>query len=212
MLIVKVKCKKNLPYHVMNRLKNMKQNQNHTQFLKKFFSSKKRGFSIMEVMISAFVLSFGLVAVTQLLGGTLKNNIDSRDRIIASSLAQEGVELVRNFRDTNVLNDQDSFDGIVGLNLKISFDSNPLSLSYGGGFENKRLFKRTIGGVEYYSHAGGEETHFFRQVRIISSGDTRTIQSLVVWGGLAFPSNLSNCTILNKCTYSESILTQWQEE
>jgi len=57
----------------------------------------------MEVVISIFIFSIGLVATGSLIVSSLNVNMMSRDRIIALNLAREGIEAVRNMRDTNWL-------------------------------------------------------------------------------------------------------------
>ena len=61
----------------------------------------QKGFSIGEVVLSAFILSFTLVVLIRVLAVSLKESMGSRDSIIAAGMAQEGIELVRNLRDNN---------------------------------------------------------------------------------------------------------------
>ncbi len=62
----------------------------------------RKGFSIGEVMIAMFILVFGIIGAVFLSARSTAQIGDSRNAIIAASLAQEGVELVRNVRDNNV--------------------------------------------------------------------------------------------------------------
>lgn len=62
----------------------------------------KKGFSIGEVMIAMFILVFGIIGAVFLSARSTAQIGDSRNAIIAASLAQEGVELVRNIRDNSV--------------------------------------------------------------------------------------------------------------
>jgi Tfp pilus assembly protein PilV len=61
------------------------------------------GFSLLELIIAIFVLTVGITAALQLIVSTIKTSIDTRNSVVASGLAQEGVELVRNIRDNNLL-------------------------------------------------------------------------------------------------------------
>jgi len=63
----------------------------------------KKGFSIGEVLIAAFILTVGVVSAVTLLTRSIVDTIDSRNLVIASQLAQEGTELVRNQRDNNTV-------------------------------------------------------------------------------------------------------------
>lgn len=58
-------------------------------------------FSIIEVLVWIFVFSLGLVAILMLLSSSMTLNELNRNRIIASNLAREQIELLRNIRDNN---------------------------------------------------------------------------------------------------------------
>ncbi|XLQ20392.1 MAG: hypothetical protein ACKUBY_01265 [Candidatus Moraniibacteriota bacterium] len=62
----------------------------------------KKGFTIGEVMVAVFILTFGIISAVFLSAKSIATITDSRDAIIAASLAQEGVELVRSVRDNSV--------------------------------------------------------------------------------------------------------------
>ena len=66
---------------------------------------KEKGFSIGEVMVAMFILLVGIVDAIFLTVRSVEGLHDSRDAVIATLLAQEGVELVRNVRDNNVTQD-----------------------------------------------------------------------------------------------------------
>ncbi len=59
------------------------------------------GFSIIEVLVGIFVFSLGLVSIYALLAASLSINERNKNSIIASNLAREQIELIRNIRDTN---------------------------------------------------------------------------------------------------------------
>lgn len=58
-------------------------------------------FSIIEILIWIFIFTLGLVSIYALIISSLRLNDYSKNSIIASSLAKEGIELVRNIRDGN---------------------------------------------------------------------------------------------------------------
>jgi hypothetical protein len=62
----------------------------------------KKGFSIGEVLIAMFILLVGMVDAVFLTVRSVADLTNSRDAVIATLLAQEGTELVRNVRDNNV--------------------------------------------------------------------------------------------------------------
>lgn len=164
----------------------------------------KKGFSFLEVMITIAVLSAGILAALTLVANSIGNAMKARDSIIASSLAQEGVELVRNIRDNNYLTDpSDPFvDLIDGDNYSISYDT-PLSsgVSY-------RL--NDVGG--FYSHsAGGTSTKFYRKIKIDTydaDASEKMITGVVWWDGNA--NDPADCVIAKKCVHVEDVLTEWR--
>lgn len=72
-------------------------------FKKKIISARERGFTLLEALIGIAIV---MVAITATFGATqsgLQSAIESRDQITAFYLAQEGIEYIRNIRDTNGL-------------------------------------------------------------------------------------------------------------
>lgn len=63
----------------------------------------KKGFTIIELIISIFILSIGIVGIFSSFSMVVILTSDSSRRLTASYLAQEGMEVVRNIRDTNWL-------------------------------------------------------------------------------------------------------------
>ena len=70
----------------------------------KLETCKEKGFTIIELVISIFILSIGIVGIFNALSIITILTSDSGDRLTATYLAQEGMEIVRNVRDTNWLN------------------------------------------------------------------------------------------------------------
>jgi len=68
-----------------------------------YLSSLKNtgGFSIIEVLVGIFIFSLGLVSVFMLITSSLNLNELNKNKILASNLAREQIELFRNIRDTN---------------------------------------------------------------------------------------------------------------
>lgn len=58
-------------------------------------------FSIIEVLVGMLIFSLGLVAVLVLIFSSMNLNDYNKNYIIASNLAREQIELVKNIRDSN---------------------------------------------------------------------------------------------------------------
>jgi len=59
------------------------------------------GFTIIEIVISMFIIAIAIVGIFTALSIVVILTSDSADRLTATYLAQEGMEIVRNIRDTN---------------------------------------------------------------------------------------------------------------
>jgi prepilin-type N-terminal cleavage/methylation domain-containing protein len=68
------------------------------------FNNMKNGFTIIELVISIFILSVAIVGVFSAYSMVTILTSDASDRLTATYLAQEGMEITRNVRDTNWLN------------------------------------------------------------------------------------------------------------
>jgi len=96
------------------------------------------GFTLIEVMAAVAVLSIGLIGGLTVITKNLSIISGGEDRIIAANLAAEGIELVRNVRDTNWLKGA-AWD--AGFNIPAVGDRKRIKFFCGG------LQNNTTGGV-----------------------------------------------------------------
>jgi prepilin-type N-terminal cleavage/methylation domain-containing protein len=83
--------------------------------IQKNIISSQKGFTLLETLIGIAIV---LVAITATFGATqsgLQSAVESRDQIAAFYLAQEGIEYIRNVRDTNGINSQPWLTGIAAI-------------------------------------------------------------------------------------------------
>lgn len=165
----------------------------------------ENGFSILETMIASFVMIVGLVAAIAVFGPAVKFTGESRDQVIAATLTQEGVELIKNLRDGNMLggsfNDGISTDGTYCIDY-----ADVTTASCGDG----QLYQS---GDWYVHNTTSLQTLFKRKIYIDNRVDELAIKSYVVWRDGTFPSSLSNpssCTLANRCVFSQTVLTNWK--
>lgn len=64
---------------------------------------KHRGDTILEVVIATAILSSIMIATFNILQRAIDTNLNVKNRVIALNIAREGLEAVRNVRDTNWL-------------------------------------------------------------------------------------------------------------
>lgn len=124
-----------------------------------------RGFTLLEVIIAIFVLTVGAGGAFSLIQRTISMASLIQDRLIASYLAQEGIEIVKNIRDNNWLKGV-AWDTDLGLgNWEIQYDSQSLipcgdPCDYSG---NLRLLKIGNG---FYNYPSGANSKFKRKITI----------------------------------------------
>jgi len=63
----------------------------------------RRGETILETLIAMGVLAIGITIAGQVMATSLRNVNSSKNRVIAVNIAKEGLEAIRNIRDTNWL-------------------------------------------------------------------------------------------------------------
>ena len=75
-------------------------------------------FSIIEVLVGIFIFTLGLISIYLIMVSSLKLNDYNKNQIIASNLAREQIELIRNVRDSNynALYAWDSIPGTTDAN------------------------------------------------------------------------------------------------
>jgi Tfp pilus assembly protein PilV len=73
----------------------------------KKYSKQRAGFTIVEIITVLFIVSVGLIGVLSLIIKNIQSQTYNKYNLIAYQLAQEGVELIREVRDTNWLNGRD---------------------------------------------------------------------------------------------------------
>lgn len=78
------------------------------KYLKKIKTNQK-GISIIEVLISFSLISLALVSILSLVGQNMQAQYINRGKLIASQLAQECQEMIRNKRDNNWLGTRQNF-------------------------------------------------------------------------------------------------------
>jgi len=152
-----------------------------------------RGETLIEVLLALMILITGAAGSLQLLGIASVNNQLAKERVIATNLAREGIEAIRNIRDTNWLrfagerrlcwnnNDLSKCDGSSPIEHQKSYlakfdsanhrweldvlDPNiPLELSDGVG-SNDEKYRLKISSSGLYNSSGiGDDSFYFREI------------------------------------------------
>jgi type II secretory pathway pseudopilin PulG len=161
-----------------------------------------KGFTLLEILVAMGVIISVLTSALILITLSVSSTKTTRMKIIAISLSQEGLEIVRNIRDNNWLagkrtpfNWRDGIGSDLGpTNYRVQYDSSallpfstvPLKLSN-----------------NFYQYASGENTLFYRKIIIERIGANQIkVVSEVTWteGGR------------NNIISAETRLYNWLEE
>ncbi|PIR92864.1 hypothetical protein COT99_04020 [Candidatus Falkowbacteria bacterium CG10_big_fil_rev_8_21_14_0_10_43_10] len=133
------------------------------------YGFNKKGFSILEVMISITIISVGMVGLFSLIIQNSKIYSTNKNKFIAVMLAQEGIELTRNIRDSNWLDplnpawDDNINSGGADGTFVIDYAANP-----GHGVNEISGGLLYLDSNKRYTHtaAGNTATHFYRLITI----------------------------------------------
>lgn len=83
--------------------------------MKKFLKQKNKGFTLVETLVAISIFTMSILGLMSILGKGISDTNYAKQKTIAAYLAQEGVEYIRNMRDTFVLYDSTSVQN--GWNL-----------------------------------------------------------------------------------------------
>jgi type II secretory pathway pseudopilin PulG len=136
----------------------------------------QKGFTLAESVIAITLIIIGIVGILNLINRSAGFANIASNRLIAANLGQEGIEIVRNIRDSNWVNQENWKDGLVG------FCDGIFQLDYNQGLKCNTnsflLFDEELG----YNHQEGKETIYKRRLEIaeITNAELR-VKAIVSW-------------------------------
>ncbi len=206
---------------------------------RKYFKNGKllTGFTIIELVVSIFILSIAVVGVFSAFSMVTILTSDTADQLTATYLAQEGMEIVRNIRDTNWLNMDAEYCafaegcpvswvyGLVSLpdcssgtpGCHADYTSDSMLAGSGGHLYLKNDNKDAL--YDYNENGGGTPTKFERKIIVDPitdvDGDTGHIIKVIIkvsWDKKATilgPGVLADDYSENNCVTAEETLYDW---
>jgi len=142
----------------------------------------RKGYLMVEVVFAIFIVSLALTAMVAVFSSLYKIKRQENYHAIASGLAQEGVELVRNIRDnnwkgtsTNAFNLPFPVSGYYWMDYNDPAPTNCISFAVCAG---TMMVQDAYG---FYGYGGGTTTPFYRVIQIAVSGDSAVVTSTVGW-------------------------------
>lgn len=138
--------------------------------------NNRKGFSMIEAVIAILICGSTFVVFMSVLLPTLKSEFYQRDQIMASNLAQEGIEIMRNVRDNNLKDKKDAFDPPFSTNAEkcyyVDYNTSPAS----------RLCTRYFSvGINNSGSGLSIDTKFERNIDVKPNGDALEVVSTVRW-------------------------------
>ncbi len=167
---------------------------------------RSRGFTLVETLIALSIFSVSVVALMSFLSQGISNTGYAKKKMIATYLAQEGVEYLRNMRDSYVLYssttgiDWSNFkaklapcnpDGECGFDASLSVTDNNAIFKCSQHFNFCKLF---LSNGNYNSTSTGSDSGFTRTVWMDTAGlgqDEVRISSTVSWTQGTTPYNIT---------------------
>jgi len=154
--------------------------------------NNKNGFLLIELIVAVFVIVVGILSVYFVISQSISKIHESSLRLTAAYLAQEGMEIVRNIRDTNWVKGEENWDEGLGADLgageykEYEADYDDPSLEKldcsSCGYEDLRFLKIDDEDFYIYKHDLENQTPFKRKIKIEKiSGEELKVSVEVLW-------------------------------
>ncbi len=156
-----------------------------------------KGFTLVETLIAIAIISIAIVGPFHIVQGVLQSSYTARDQLVASALAQEGVEYMRSVRDGNFLYnlhnsgtrpwlygvDGSTYGGVTGPDCYGSacvVDVGQQTITACGGSSCTARPLYLSGSNLYTEVVTGTLTRFTRKIQLTSVSDTETLITVTV--------------------------------
>lgn len=179
-----------------------------------------RGFTVVETLVALTIFSSAIVFLIVVTAGGVADTNYAKNRLVASYLAQEGIELTRNIRDTNVLSNAGGSgwgDFLVEANVcrtaeGCNIDPVTLDVCHCTGSTCKVPYTKTNG---YYGYqkiqnngcaiGSASISPYTRVIRVETNDQTVGVDDVRVTSTVTWFQGLGE-----KSVYYETILMDWQ--
>ncbi len=150
---------------------------------------RQKAFTLIEVLVAITILIVGIISGFVLVTRALYNVAVIKDRLTASFLAQEGIELTRQIRDSNFLRilNEESVEwksGLAGgsytIESKAGSEQSVSLVFYDEPIDIPNFFYDDA--LKTYNYSTGEPTTFNREIKITTiSDDEIRVESIMRW-------------------------------
>lgn len=129
----------------------------------KFQRKIEKGFTLLETILAIFVLLIMVIGVYFLFARLILLSSFPVFKLTAAYLAQEGIEIVRNIRDSNWLKGEPFNRGIPQGEWEADYQTQELQDDYDGDFLR-------LNPEGFYNYLIGKPTKFQRKISILYNG------------------------------------------
>jgi len=171
--------------------------------MKNFYRKENRGFTLVETLVAVSIFTASILGLLSLLTQSISNTSYAKEKIISSYLSAEGIEYIRNMRDTFALYDpvsgQNGWNAFVSKLVGASCQANngcyfnDQSIDYANPLEPMEGLTVTACGASCptllydpttgkYGYASGAASPFIRKINITQvSADELKVSSTIFW-------------------------------
>jgi len=158
--------------------------------MKDLNNHNKLAFSLLETVVVLFIVSVGLVSILSLTVDSVRAQNLNKNSLVAYRLAQEGLELIKNVRDSNFIQNSSStpvawdqyIEGSVdGTNYRVDYATfQPATTT---NISTAKLQLATTTDPGFYLHNSSCPDSIFSRLITITSATaaSSTVTSLVQW-------------------------------
>ena len=137
---------------------------------------------MIEALVGLSLVTVGLLGILHFISDSIALNREAHNRFVATYLAAEGIEIVKNVVDSHTAGEQYDLNyEIVSGNYQVSYtdleDFGFLRVPVIGSTEYITLDP----GTGVYGYGSGIDTPFLRTVKVTSSASTLEVLSEVKW-------------------------------
>lgn len=137
--------------------------------------NNRSGQMMVEAMISVTIVVVGLLGIFSLTSRSLSLNQVITSQYVASNLSAEGIEVIKNILDKNVIQQRPWNEGVAPGEYEVDYSSTALN-----AFSGRKL--NFDPGTGFYSYAAGNATNYLRKIIIEQiAPDELHVRSILDW-------------------------------
>lgn len=166
--------------------------------MKNLYKQKNKGFTLVETLMAISIFVFAVLGLSIISAGSVSNINFVRNRLVAQYLAEEGIELTRNIRDTQTITDPSggwvTFKGILDSGMCTTDDGCNIdpeqAITSASGIvacnqsPTSCVIKMNGSNGYYGANITDTDTIFKRQIIVDTSsfsGEEFSVTSIVTW-------------------------------